>query len=68
MSDPTPDSVPREPETTPPETAAPPASGVGGTRLFAGLALLTACAALAFAAWQWHDSRGQIDTLRQELA
>lgn len=68
MSDPTPDSVSREPGATPPEVVAASASPTGDSRLFAGLALLTAVAALALAAWQWHDSRGQLDTLRQELA
>lgn len=68
MSDPTPDPVPREPEATPPEAAAPSATQTGGFRLYAGLALLTAFAAFALAVWQWHDSRGQLDTLRQELA
>ena len=68
MSDSTPDPVPREPEATPPEVAASSASPAGGSRLYAGLALLTAIAAFALALWQWHDNRGQLDTLRQELA
>lgn len=68
MSDPTPDPVLREPDATPPEVAAPAASQPGGSRLYAGLALLAAIAAFALAVWQWHDSRGQLDTLRQELA
>lgn len=68
MSDPTPDPVLREPDATPPEVAAPAASQTGGSRLYAGLALLAAIAAFALAVWQWHDSRGQLDTLRQELA
>jgi len=68
MSDPISDPVPREPEAMPPEAAAPSATQTGGSRLYAGLALLTAFAAFALAVWQWHDSRGQLDTLRQALA
>jgi uroporphyrin-3 C-methyltransferase len=70
MSDPTPDPAPdaRDPETPPPEAAPSRVRPASGPRFFAGLALLTAIAALALAAWQWRDSRGQLDTLRQALA
>ncbi len=34
----------------------------------AGAALLIALAALALVLWQWHDSRGQVEALKQELA
>lgn len=68
MSDPTPDPVAHEPEAAPPEAAAPATSKTDGPRLYAGLALLIAIATFAFTAWQWYDSRVQLDTLRQELA
>ncbi len=68
MSDSTPDPVPHEPEAAQLGPAFPAVSKTGGSRLYSSLALLLALAAFALAAWQWHDSRGQLDTLRQELA
>jgi uroporphyrin-3 C-methyltransferase len=51
----------------PAATSAAPAPGVWSR--FAGvLALILALAALLLAAWQWHDTRGTIEALRQELA
>lgn len=80
MSEPTSTPVPsepavREPEATPPGPESEPAQAApsrpntgGGAGLASGIALLAAIAALALAAWQWHDGRGQLDALRQELA
>lgn len=50
-----------------------PAGGVaqdsgGGSAWRVSLAVLVAAAALGLSAWQWHDSRGEIAALRQELA
>ena len=62
----TPQSGPQQPATTPPAAAAgTPARG--GVR-FPNPALLIALAAFALFAWQWFDSRGQINALQQELA
>lgn len=58
----------RAPAATSPEAEPSRASPAGGSRVFAGLALLVAIAALAFAAWQWHDGRLKLDALRHELA
>ena len=44
-----------------------PRAGNGSQNYFF-LAVLIALAALALSAWQWSDSRRQMDTLRQELA
>lgn len=40
----------------------------GGSKIYAGLAILIALGALALAAWQWHDSRNQMEAIRQDLA
>lgn len=55
----------------PPQPAAPtePAPRASdGSRTYFFLAVLIAVAALALSAWQWGDSRRQMETLRQELA
>ncbi|HZM46297.1 MAG TPA: uroporphyrinogen-III C-methyltransferase [Burkholderiales bacterium] len=46
-----------------------PASGAkpAAWRRYASPAFLIAAAALAVAAWQWHDSRGQLRAIKQEL-
>jgi uroporphyrin-3 C-methyltransferase len=53
-------------------TAAPPAAGNAPGRKAAwsasAPALVVALLALGIAAWQWHDSRGEIGALRQEVA
>lgn len=54
------------PQPAAPGDPAPRASD--GSRTYIFLAVLIALAALALSAWQWNDSRGQMDTLRQELA
>lgn len=49
--------------------AGDPAPHAGnGSQNYVLLAVLIALAALALSAWQWSDSRKQMDTLRQELA
>lgn len=49
--------------------ASDPAPRAGnGSQNYFFLAVLIALAALALSAWQWSDSRRQMDTLRQELA
>ncbi|MBI4205947.1 MAG: uroporphyrinogen-III C-methyltransferase [Betaproteobacteria bacterium] len=47
---------------------APPVSDRGRFRRSLGGVALIALAALALAVWQWHDTRGQLGELRQELA
>ena len=45
------------------------AQGTGGLSAWrVPAALLFAALALGLSAWQWHDSRGEIAALRQELA
>ena len=54
---------------SPPESLPPPAAP-RHNRLMRALdpALWIAALAIAFAAWQWHDSRGEIAALREETA
>lgn len=54
------------PQLAAPTDPAPRASD--GSRTYRFLAVLIAVAALALSAWQWSDSRRQMETLRQELA
>lgn len=57
----------RDPATAGPETGQRAADRASIPRS-AGAALLIALAALAVGLWQWHDGRGQVEALRQELA
>jgi uroporphyrin-3 C-methyltransferase len=69
MNDTPQDQTPRDPEAPEPAAAgaaAPRASN--GSRAYVFLAILIALAALALSAWQWTDSRKQMEALRQELA
>lgn len=67
-------SPPLDPQSTPQSAAEPQSGAAPRTALrdsFArvlGVVALVAVGTLAFAVWQWHDTRAQLDTLRQELA
>lgn len=69
MSDTSQDNVKSGAETQPPAAAAASAPReTGGSGIHVGLALLIALGALALSGWQWHDSRGRMEAIRQELA
>jgi len=69
MSDPSQDNVKADAEMQQPAVAGKPAPReAGGSRIYLGLAVLIALAALALSGWQWFDGRRQAETLRQELA
>jgi uroporphyrin-3 C-methyltransferase len=46
----------------------PPGSERAAFRRGLGAALLVALVAVALSVWQWYDTRGQLETLRQDLA
>lgn len=66
---PAPPQIPA-PAAAPPIAASAGAAAAPGvwTRFAGVLALVLAVLALLAAAWHWHDTRGAIDALRQELA
>ena len=69
MSDISQDNVKTGAETQQPAAAGSPAPReAGGSRIYFGLAVLIALAALALSGWQWLDGRRQAGTLRQELS
>ena len=63
------DQAQRDAEVPQPAAARDPVPRAGnGSRNYFFLAVLIALAALALSAWQWSDSRRQMEALRQELA
>ena len=69
MSDTSQDNVKSGAEAQPPAAAVASAPReTGGSGIHAVLALLIVLAALALSGWQWHDSRGRMEAIRQELA
>src|ERR1700687_1194764 len=58
-------TTPQSPATMPAASAVP---APAGERMLTATAFVLAVLALLLLAWQWYDSRGSVDALRQEVA